>query len=447
MREREEQNLRQLETGSRILASAVLHEVRNLCGAFTVVYANLKHRDGPCKLEDLEGLDHLMQGLARVTAFELRRKDSSAESVSIQRVLDELRIIIEPAWWEFDGQVRWNVPAQMPRAAIDRHALLQVFLNVAQNSARAVADREIRELQISVTVERQTIGIRFLDTGPGVRDVSSLFQPFQEGAASSGLGLYISRAMVRNFGGELRHVPSATGACFPGGSAGLAGPGWCMSFPGTGSIRLLIVDDHAMFREGIAELLAKTGEFIVAGSCASVEEAMELLAKARPTIVVLDFDLGVSRAFEFLERARAAGFTGRVLILTAGVSEPEAVLLVQAGVAGILHKHHTPDVLRETIRKVAAGEVCLESHYLKPLFRKLDQTRPGGAAQLSPRERQILRLVFQGLANKEIGARVELSEGAVKSALRQLFQKLGVRTRAQLVKVALEEYRDQLQEL
>ncbi len=215
MREREEQSLRQLSTGSRILASAVLHEVRNLCSAFSVIYANLKQRDEPCRIEDLQGLDNLVQGLARVTSLELQRKDPEAlETVSLQRVLDDLRIIIEPAWLDINGYTRWERPERMPRLVADRHALLQVFLNLAQNSHRAVQESEIRELMVSVALERHKILIRFQDTGPGVSDPETLFQPFQHGAASTGLGLYISRALLRSFGGELRFDPAASGACF-----------------------------------------------------------------------------------------------------------------------------------------------------------------------------------------------------------------------------------------
>ena len=215
MREREEQSLRQLSTGSRILASAVLHEVRNLCGAFSVIYSNLKQRGEACRIEDLEGLDNLVQGLARVTSLELQRKEPEVlEAVSIQRLLDDLRIVIEPNWKDIDGRTRWQLPEQMPRIVADRHALLQVFLNLAQNSHRAVQESEIRELTIGVTLDRQRILIRFQDTGPGVSDPKMLFQPFQHGAASTGLGLYISRALLRSFGGELKYEPAATGACF-----------------------------------------------------------------------------------------------------------------------------------------------------------------------------------------------------------------------------------------
>lgn len=212
----------------------------------------------------------------------------------------------------------------------------------------------------------------------------------------------------------------------------------------TDVVRILVVDDHAMFREALADLIQKSSDLVVVGKCGSSDEAIALLESTRPSVILLDFDLGADCAMSFLEKARAIGFDGRVLVVTAGVTEFEAIQLVQAGVAGILHKHNSPDALRETIRKVTTGEVCLEKNYLKPLFRAVNQIRPGGMVRLTERDKKILHLVFQGLSNKLIGARLNLSEGGVKAAIRQLFQKLGVHTRAEMVKVALEDYRDQL---
>jgi two-component system, NarL family, nitrate/nitrite response regulator NarL len=116
----------------------------------------------------------------------------------------------------------------------------------------------------------------------------------------------------------------------------------------------------------------------------------------------------------------------------------------QAGVAGILPKYHSTELLCGIIRQVAAGEVYLEKEYLGSLFRPVDRTRQHQRPALTERDKTVLRFIFQGLTNKDIGARLNISESAVKSSLRQLFEKLGVRTRAQLVRVALERYRDQL---
>ena len=208
-------------------------------------------------------------------------------------------------------------------------------------------------------------------------------------------------------------------------------------------IRLLLVDDHEMFREGLARMFEREPDLEVAGQCGSASEALTMLSSGA-TMVLLDVDLGPERALEFVEGARKAGFEGQILVVTAGISGQEAVQLVQGGVAGILHKHHSAQALCDTIRKVAAGEACLEEKYLTSLFRSVDRTRTPARPVLTERDRTVLRYIFQGLTNREIGVHLEISEGAVKASLRQLFEKLGVRTRAQLVKVAIEQYRDQL---
>ena len=210
------------------------------------------------------------------------------------------------------------------------------------------------------------------------------------------------------------------------------------------TINVLLVDDHAMFREGLARVLEKEPGIKVVGQSSTVAEALALLEKSGATLVLLDVDLGPERALDFIVEAKKMAYAGHTLVVTAGVSGPEAVQLVQAGVAGILHKHHSTEALCRTIRQVAAGEVCLEQEYLTALFRSVDRTKEQARPRLTERDKKVLRFIFQGLTNKEIGARIEISEGAVKFSLRQLCEKLGVRTRAQLVKVALEQYRDQL---
>ena len=210
------------------------------------------------------------------------------------------------------------------------------------------------------------------------------------------------------------------------------------------TINVLLVDDHAMFREGLARVLEKEPGIKVVGQSATCAEALGLLTKSGVSMVLLDVDLGPERALDFIVEAKKREFDGQILVVTAGVSGPEAVQLVQAGVAGILHKHHSTEALCKTIRRVAAGEVCLEQNYLTALFRSVDRSKEPNRPRLTDRDKKVLRFIFQGLTNKEIGSRIEISEGAVKFSLRQLCEKLGVRTRSQLVKVALEQYRDQL---
>jgi two-component system nitrate/nitrite response regulator NarL len=212
----------------------------------------------------------------------------------------------------------------------------------------------------------------------------------------------------------------------------------------TRSIRLLIVDDHALFRAGIARLLDSEPDFVVAGQASTVSKGIEQLSTDRPDLVLLDVDLGLERAIDFVEQTQSSGWSGRVLVVTAGVSDAEAIQLVRMGVAGIFHKHNPPELLCKAIRQVAGGEVHLEQRYLKALFETVESGSADKSPQLTVREVRVLRLIFEGLGNKEIGDQMSLSESSVKAALRVLFDKMGVRTRSQLVKVALEKYRDQL---
>jgi len=210
------------------------------------------------------------------------------------------------------------------------------------------------------------------------------------------------------------------------------------------TINLLLLDDHAMFRQGLARVLEKEPGLKVVAQCSSTAQALDTLKKSGATMVLLDVDLGPERALDFVHHAKKSGFGGQILVVTAGISGQEAVQLVQAGVAGIIHKQHSTEALCNSIRQVAAGEVCIEQNYLSSLFRSVDQTKPQTQPRLTDRDKTVLRFIFHGLTNKDIAARLEISEGAVKASLRQLFDKLGVRTRAQLVKVALEQYKEQL---
>lgn len=198
-----------------------------------------------------------------------------------------------------------------------------------------------------------------------------------------------------------------------------------------------------MFRESLARSLERETDFDVVGQFASAAEALPVL-KRGVSVVLLDADPGTAGALEFVEAARKGGYPGKILIVTAGISGQEAVQLIQAGVSGIIHKQHSLQELCGSIRRVAAGEPCLENAYLAPLFRSMDRTRAPERPKLTERDRSVLRHVLQGLTNKDIAARLSISESAVKASLRLLFDKLGTRTRAQLVRQALEQYRDEL---
>jgi two-component system, LuxR family, sensor kinase FixL len=215
MRDREEVSLRQLIRTNRIAAAGLCHEVRNLCSAISMRCAGMRAKNGIGQDDDFQGLSTLVAGLERLASWELQnRVQDSLEEVALQEVLDDLRIVVEPDWHEIDGRILWTVPPQIPLVLAERQGLFQAFLNLSKNSVRAVQDCAERELRITVTINDRAAKIRFQDTGRGVSDPELLFSPFQPGADGSGLGLYLSRAVVRNYGGELRYERSSHGACF-----------------------------------------------------------------------------------------------------------------------------------------------------------------------------------------------------------------------------------------
>jgi len=216
LREREEAGLEQLMAGSRILVAAVSHEIRNVCSAIAVVYENLARSGRLNGNKDFEGLRSLIETLSRIASLELKQssRESNAGRVDLLGTLDDLRIVLDRYCQEAEITLTWNVPETLPSVWADRHMLLQVLLNLTKNSERALESTPVRRLDLSVSVGKEGVSIRVTDSGPGISKVEGLFQPFQRGAESTGLGLYLSRAFMRSFHGDLRHDPSVAGCCF-----------------------------------------------------------------------------------------------------------------------------------------------------------------------------------------------------------------------------------------
>jgi DNA-binding NarL/FixJ family response regulator len=205
-------------------------------------------------------------------------------------------------------------------------------------------------------------------------------------------------------------------------------------------IKILLLDDHMLFREGLSRLLESEPDMETAGRCAAIDEAVEILRRRQIDLVLVDYDLGKANGFDFIARAREIGFEGRFLMLTAGMSDTESVQALRIGVGGIFLKHSSPALLAQAIRRVMGGEKWLDQSSIQALVDAIKHPpKPAAIGLLTERENQVLQGVFEGLSNKEIGARLDISESSVKAALQQLFQKTGVRTRSQLVRIALEE--------
>jgi len=215
LRNREDLNLNHLLKNTRILMGAVAHEIRNLCGAVLVVHKNLSRVKELESNEDFNALGNLVQSLERVAALELgSSSEQNGEVVELTSVLDELRILIETDYHESAIDVQWDVQKSLPLVWADRYGLIQVFLNLANNGRRAMASTGVKRLRITAREDNRTVIIRFEDTGTGIPSPENLFRPFQRHAKSSGLGLYISRAILLSFGGQLNYEPRSEGCCF-----------------------------------------------------------------------------------------------------------------------------------------------------------------------------------------------------------------------------------------
>jgi len=202
-------------------------------------------------------------------------------------------------------------------------------------------------------------------------------------------------------------------------------------------MRLFLIDDHALFREALQRLLTAEPTWEVVGQAGCVEDALAQLTSQPVDVLILDYDLGEQTAVHALSRLHDIGFRGKVLVVTAGLPDRDALKLIKSGISGIFHKQDPPEALERCIRAVAQGQVLIEQRYLQSLVKASD-AQPAPA--LNERERKIMRALLEGLSNKEIGAELRISESAVKAALQQLFAKAGVRTRSQLVRIALEDY-------
>lgn len=207
--------------------------------------------------------------------------------------------------------------------------------------------------------------------------------------------------------------------------------------------RLLLVDDHELFRESLSRLLEAETDIKVVGQRSTVEEALRALGENGYDLMLLDYELGDRRANEVYLSPAMKSFKAKILLVTVGMTRAEVRQALNHGVGGVFLKNHGPMALVEAIKKVLAGEVWID-----PKYGEVDPANPNTETnrrvKFTERDRIVLKGVFAGMANKEIAEQLRVSESAIKASLQQLFSKTGVRTRSQLVRVALEHYRREL---
>ena len=214
-RTREESSLHQMLAGSRMAVNAVSHEIRNVCGAIAAVHRNFASNPRIIGDSDFEALGNLVTALERIAAVELRPYPEQATQVDLAAILADLSIVIGPSLEDHQIAFTLNVEPSLPMVWADGTNLMQVFLNLTTNSIRALSETDLaRVLTIHARRQEQRIRVEVVDSGGGIADTSKLFRPFQVGARNTGLGLYLSRAFARSFGGDIHYEAVPGGACF-----------------------------------------------------------------------------------------------------------------------------------------------------------------------------------------------------------------------------------------
>jgi DNA-binding NarL/FixJ family response regulator len=203
-------------------------------------------------------------------------------------------------------------------------------------------------------------------------------------------------------------------------------------------IRLLVVDDHPVVREGLVAVLEDEADFAVVGTAGTADEALALATRELPDVILLDLELDGQDGVAALPRLLAVPSQPRVLVFTAYDADERVFAALEAGAAGYLLKGARTAEIAEAIRAVAAGGSYLTPRVAAKVVAQVGRPR-GAGSRLSVREREVLRLVAAGQSNKQIARTLSIAERTVKFHVTALFQKLGADNRAQVVARAAEQ--------
>ena len=206
-------------------------------------------------------------------------------------------------------------------------------------------------------------------------------------------------------------------------------------------IKILIADDHAIFRDALRKLLGSDKEITIVGEARNGAECIEKLGELKPDILLLDLRMPDKNGLAVLEEVNFDTLPTRVIVLTAAEDDRDVVRAMRLGARGVLLKDSAIDLLVKSIYRVHAGEIWLDSHMTAEVINTFSTSSKSGARSekrlLSDREMEIVQLVTQGFQNKEIGKELFISENTVKNHLRNIFDKIGVSDRLEMMLYAI----------
>ena len=201
-------------------------------------------------------------------------------------------------------------------------------------------------------------------------------------------------------------------------------------------VTVVLADDHPLMRKALNDLLSSERDFTVLAQCANGDEALRAVREHRPDILVLDVRMPGKGGLAVMKVMKEEKLATRVVLLAASLEDEEMLEASRLGVRGVVLKEMTPRLLVQCIRKVHAGEPWLERRTAARAFETLLR-REAGAREISKvltaREIEVARLASMGLRNKAIGDRMSISEGTVKTHLHNIYEKVHVQSRAELV--------------
>lgn len=198
-------------------------------------------------------------------------------------------------------------------------------------------------------------------------------------------------------------------------------------------IRLVVVDDHTLFRRGLVSLLSDTEVFAIVGEASNGQEALEIILENKPDVILMDINMPNLDGVETLRALRKSGVDTPVLMLTISQQSEDLIKAIQAGASGYVLKNAEPETLRQTIELVHAGEAVLAPEMTEQVFRLMRSGELGYSVPLSERELEVLRLLARGSTTSQAASVLFISENTVKTHVRHIFEKLDVGNRAEAV--------------
>ena len=437
LRTREESSLHQMLAGSRIAVAAVSHEIRNVCGAISVVHQNLLRSQLLGENKDFEALGNLVVALEKIASVDLLQypdeKLRGRPPLRSRRPQDRHHPRAHSK--TNPRQPGISIPPSPPSGPTAPTSCRSSSTSPPTASAPYKPASRPRMLTIAARRTGNLVAVELIDNAGGVPHPEELFRPFQPGAHATGLGLYLSRAFARSFRRRAplhRSIPGH--ASFTVTLPIASNPEEQLLVTQT----ILLIDDHTLLRESLVRFLAEEPSLVVAGHCATIPEARAILKEKLPSISSCSTTISVPNPAPIFSTSCAlTANPARVLMLTAGMN-PSA-RLPRSTTRRRRHRSQAdryPRSPRRNPHRRRNGGAWWPPETLSPtVLRKGPEPRT-----LTERQRLVLRAILDGLSNKEIAARLEVSETAIKASIQELFAKAGVRTRSQLVRAALERY-------